>query len=263
MEKNENPIAVFDSGVGGISVLREMVKLMPHEDFIYYGDSLHAPYGTKTTEEVRELTISHVKNFLAEGDKAVAIACNTATSAAVATLRTMFPELPLVGIEPALKPAALFASETERKKVLVMATPMTIREKKFQHLLEEYGGMAKIIQLPCPGLMEFVEGGHYNSKEVSDFLNQLLYDYRDDQVDAAVLGCTHYPFVRRQIQEILGNSVQIFDGAYGTAKELRRRVEEAGLSHPDPERIGTVTFRNSAPTPEKMQLCRDLLAYEG
>ena len=263
MGENRNPIAVFDSGVGGISVLREMVRLMPHEDFIYYGDSLHAPYGTKTTEEVRRLTISHVKNFMAEGDKAVAIACNTATSAAVAALRKMYPALPLVGIEPALKPAALYAAETERKRVLVMATPMTIREEKFHRLLEEYRGNAEIIPMPCPGLMEFVESGHYNSKAVTDFLSQLLYDYRDNAVDAAVLGCTHYPFVRKQIQEILGEKTQIFDGAYGTAKELRRRIEEAGLSHPDQKRRGTVTFRNSAPTPEKMALCRELLMYEG
>ena len=263
METRRNPIAVFDSGVGGISFLREMVKLMPGEDFIYYGDSRHAPYGTKTTEEVRSLTISHVKNFLAEGDKAVAIACNTATAAAVAELRRLYPTLPLVGIEPALKPAALFAEETKRKTVLVMATPMTIREEKFHRLLDVYRKDAKIIPLPCPGLMEFVESGHYNSKAVTDFLAQLLYDYKDNAVDAAVLGCTHYPFVRRQIQEILGDQVQIFDGAYGTAKELRRRIEEAGLTHPDEGRKGTVTFRNSAPTPEKMALCKELLRYEG
>jgi len=258
MEKANSPIAVFDSGVGGISVLREMVKIMPHEDFLYYGDSKNAPYGTKTKEQVRELTIGHVQDFLDAGCKAVAIACNTATSAAVATLREMYPELPLVGIEPALKPAALYK---EHGRVLVMGTPMTIREGKFQHLLDEYGENCTVYQLPCPGLMEFVEGGHYNSKEVYDFLDQLLYDYKDNRVDAAVLGCTHYPFVRKQIQQILGDQVKIFDGAEGTARELKRRIEVAGLANLDRTHEGVVTFRNSAPTKEKMKLCQDLLAY--
>ena len=135
MNKSEQPIAVFDSGVGGISVLREMVKIMPYEDFIYYGDSKHAPYGTKSLEEVRSLTISHTRELMGQGAKAVAIACNTATSAAVRILRQMYPQLPLVGIEPALKPAVLFK---HHPTVLVMATPMTIREEKFHRLLAKY-----------------------------------------------------------------------------------------------------------------------------
>ena len=260
MDRTEKPIAVFDSGVGGISVLREMVRLMPNEDFIYYGDSAHAPYGTKPLDEVRSLTISHVKNFLAEGDKAIAIACNTATSAALGTLREMYPDLPLVGIEPALKPAALYK---DRGTVLVMATPMTIREEKFKRLLARFSGNCNVIPMPCPGLMEFVESGHFESKEVKDFLDQLLYDYKDNKVDTAVLGCTHYPFVQPIIQEVLGDKVVIFDGAYGTAKELKRRIEEAHLARQDRSHKGTVTFRNSAPTPEKMELCRRLLSFKG
>ena len=256
MKNYEKRIAVFDSGVGGISVLREMVKLMPAEDFVYFGDSKNAPYGTKTLEEVRELTISHVKNFLAEGDKAIAIACNTATSAAVRTLREMFPEVPIVGIEPALKPAVL---HKKGGKVLCLATPMTIREEKFKNLLKQYENDAEVIPLPCPGLMEFVESGHYDTKEAGDFVYQLLYDYRDNAVDAAVLGCTHYPFVRNLIQDVLGDKVEIFDGAYGTAKELKRRIEEAGLLNPDSERTGNVVFRNSAPSEEKTALCEKLL----
>ncbi len=259
MDKTKSPIAVFDSGVGGISVLREMVKIMPHEDFLYYGDSKNAPYGTKTKEQVKDLTVANVQEFLNMGCKAVAIACNTATSAAVASLRQMYPDLPLVGIEPALKPAVQYKKNA---KVLVMATPMTIREGKFQHLLDKYGQDATVYQLPCPGLMEFVESGHYKSKEVKDFLEQLLYDYKDNQMDAAVLGCTHYPFVRKQIQEVLGDQVKIFDGAEGTARELKRRIEVAGLSNPDTSYEGHVTFHNSAPTPEKMRLCQALLAYQ-
>ena len=170
-KKTDRPIAFFDSGVGGISVLREAVRLMPEEDFFFYGDSANAPYGTKSTEEVRRLTIGHVEQFLADGAKAVAIACNTATSAAVRRLREIYPELPLVGIEPALKPAV---EQTEDPRVLVMATPITIREEKFRHLFEKYTDEARIFPLPCPGLMEYVEQGEYDTPEVRKFLSDLL-----------------------------------------------------------------------------------------
>ena len=141
-------IAVFDSGVGGISVLRELTKIMPNEDFIYYGDSANAPYGTKTLEEVRKLTCEHARRLLfEEGAKGLVVACNTATSAAVRVLREMYPEIPIVGIEPAVKPAVLCK---ENPRVLVMATPMTIREEKFHKLMDRYTNQGEIIPLPCP-----------------------------------------------------------------------------------------------------------------
>ncbi len=208
MVRNNNaPIAVFDSGMGGISVLREMVKEMPNEDFLYFGDSLHAPYGTKTLAEVQELTIGHIQKLKERGCKAAAIACNTATSAAVRKLREMYPQFPLVGIEPAVKPAVL---ANPGGKVLVMATPMTIRLEKLAALINEYKDQADIYPLACPGLMEFVEDGREQSPELIAFLQELLAPYHD--VDAAVLGCTHYPFVKEQISRVLGDGVQIFDG---------------------------------------------------
>ena len=147
MAKITDPIAVFDSGMGGISVLKEMVRLMPEEDFIYFGDSLHAPYGTKPTEEVRHLTISRITDFIENKHaKAIAVACNTATSAAVALLRKMYPSVPLVGVEPAIKPA-VFACENPR--VLVMATPVTLKEEKFHNLEALYDDQAEIYPLPA------------------------------------------------------------------------------------------------------------------
>ena len=253
-------IAVFDSGVGGISVLREMVRLMPNEDFLYYGDSKNAPYGTKTTEEVRALTTRHAEDFLKRGAKAIAIACNTATSAAVRVLRQTHPEVPIVGIEPALKPAV---EKYPTGRVLVLATPMTVREEKFHKLLNRFGGDADVIPLGAPGLMEFVERGELDSLMLRKFLNELLAVYRvggSHQVDAAVLGCTHYPFVANVISEVLGEEVEIFDGSYGTAKELKRRIGVAGLSNPA-EYTGGVTFENSAPTKERMALCEKLMSY--
>ena len=253
-------IAVMDSGVGGISVLREMVKLMPQEDFLFFGDSANAPYGTKSTEEVRTLVLEIVKRFLDDGAKAIAIACNTATSAAVKELRQRYPDVPLVGIEPALKPAV------ERHvggRILVLATPMTIREEKFHTLLSRYEAKAKIIPIACPGLMEFVEAGKHDSDEVGLFLKELLKPYLQETCDAVVLGCTHYPFVLHRIREVVGDEPEILDGGEGTARELRRRLSAAGLLKPESKGIkGKVIFNNSDPSPEKLWLSEELLRLQ-
>ena len=168
--QKEQPVAVFDSGMGGISVLRELVKIMPNEDFIYYGDSANAPYGTKSLEEVRTLTCQHARDLFESGAKGLVVACNTATSAAVRVLREKYPYIPIVGIEPAVKPAVKSA---EHPIVLVMATPMTIKEQKFQKLMERYKGEAEIIPLPCPGLMNFVERGDLDGEDLRQYLQEL------------------------------------------------------------------------------------------
>lgn len=254
-ECKERPVAVFDSGVGGISVLRELIKIMPGEDYIYMGDSKNAPYGTRPKEEVRRLTIDCAENLFAQGAKGLVVACNTATSAAVRVLRDMYPQIPIVGIEPAVKPAVLCM---EYPRVLVMATPMTIREEKFHHLMERYENEADIIPLPCPGLMDFIERGDLEGEDLLHYLQDLLYSYSDNQVDAAVLGCTHYPFIRKQIQRVLGENVKIFDGGEGTAREMRRRLGEKGLLREE-NRCGVITFENSLTDSGKIELCRRLL----
>jgi glutamate racemase len=254
LDKKDSPIAVFDSGVGGISVLRELTKIMPQEDFIYFGDSKNAPYGTKELMEVRRLTIEHAEDFFSEGAKGLVIACNTATSAAVRVLREMHPDIPIVGIEPAVRPAALFM---EHPKVLVMATPMTIREEKFHSLMSCYEDRAEIIPLACPGLMDFIERGDTDGDDLHSYLVDLLYSYSENRVDAAVLGCTHYPFVRRQIARVLGDKVRIFDGGEGTAREMRRRLMESGLLRGE-NRKGSVDFRNSLEDESRIELCRRL-----
>jgi glutamate racemase len=250
----KNPIAVFDSGVGGISVLRELTRIMPQEDFIYFGDSKHAPYGTKRLEEVRTLTIACADSLFEEGAKGLVVACNTATSAAVRILRERYPDIPIVGIEPALRPAALFM---EHPRVLVMATPMTIREEKFHRLMARYEDQADVIPLACPGLMDFIERGDLDGDDLHRYLEDLLYSYSDNRVDAAVLGCTHYPFARKQIQRVLGERVRIFDGGEGTAREMRRRLGEASLLQ-DRDKRGSVDFRNSLDDANKLELCRRL-----
>lgn len=249
MEKRNAPIAVFDSGLGGVSVLRELIRVMPQEDFYYFGDSKNAPYGTKSLEEVRRLTISHTESFVEMGAKGVVIACNTATSAAVRKLREMYPELPLVGIEPAVKPAV---EQFPHGRILVMATPMTIREEKLHHLIEKFGGEAEVIPLACPGLMDFVEAGNIDSPEVYGFLRDILEPYKKG-LDGVVLGCTHYPFVKKTITQILGEDVKIFDGGEGTAKEIKRRLAISGLLRDNAQKGGKITFVNSDKSQQKEQ----------
>ena len=253
--ENREPIGVFDSGVGGISVLRELVKVMPNENYLYLGDSEHAPYGTKSLEEVRALTISNVEKLLEKGAKSIVVACNTATSAAVAVLRTMYPKLPLVGIEPAIKPAvAAFPSG----RIVVMAIPMTLRQEKFQKLVSLYEAQAQIIPLPCPGLMEFVERGDLDGEDLRKYLTELFWSVGEEKIDAIVLGCTHYPFTSEMILKVAGDEIAIFDGGNGTAREMKRRLMVAGKLS-DATESGRVEFLNSRNTKEERELCEFLL----
>ena len=258
MEENrrEMPVAVFDSGVGGISVLRELVRQMPGEDFLFRGDSAHAPYGTKPAAEILRLTTENIAQMAEDGIKGIVIACNTATSAAITPVRQIYTDIPVVGIEPAIKPAV---KSRPGAKVLVMATPMTVKGEKFLRLVHRFEEEGTIIPLACPGLMEFVEAGKLSGPEIGAYLSDLLGPYRDSGIDAVVLGCTHYPFVRRQVAKVMGEGVLIVDGSEGTAREMKRRLGEAGLLR-DRTQGGTVKFEESIP--EKADLCRYLLEAE-
>ena len=256
MEKRNRPIAFFDSGVGGISVLREAVRLMPRENYLYFGDSANAPYGTKSIDEIRALSLSNAKMLYSQGIKALVVACNTATSASIRDLRAIYTDIPVIGIEPALKPAALMS---DHPSVLVMATPLTVRASKFHDLLGQYADRADVTALGCPGLMEYVESGDLDGPAIRAYLSDLLSPYLGSgahSIDAIVLGCTHYPFVRPLISQIAGEHVRIFDGGAGTARELHRRLEEEGLLT-DRTCAGSVNFSESLP--EKIPLCRTLL----
>lgn len=255
MEDARRPIGVFDSGVGGISVLRALVQLMPNENYIFYGDSLRAPYGSKSLQEVRELTETHVTHLLDEGAKAIVVACNTATSADISILRERYPHIPMIGIEPAVKPAVLFK---DHPNVLVMGTSLTIQQEKFQKLLKKFILDADIDTLPCPGLVEYVERGEIAGKELEAFLSELFLPYKEKKIDSVVLGCTHYPFVSDAIRNVLGPQVMVFEGGPGTARETKRRLKEKQLLNPSEEE-GIVRFENSEDTTEKMRLCQRLL----
>ena len=236
-------IGVFDSGLGGISVLRACTALLPQEDFLFFGDSANAPYGEKDLAQVQALTLAGIDHLLAQGVKAVVVACNTATSAAIALLRSRHPGLPIIGIEPAVKPAA---QARDSSQVIVMATPLTIHEDKYQRLAAAFCHQADVISLPCKGLAEMVDQGRWEGEALDAYLQELFLPFRYCNVDYIVLGCTHYPFVRRAIRKNFGRPVEIIDGSDGTARQLRRQLEGAGLlaqrSTP-----GRVTFQNSLP----------------
>lgn len=226
MNKKDLPIGFLDSGVGGLSVLREAIKIMPNENYIYFGDSKNAPYGVKPTKEIRDLTFNVVDFLIEKGIKGLVVACNTATSAAVSELRRVYPDMPLVGIEPAIKPAV----ELNRNgKILIMATPMTIKQEKFNLLLNKYKEKAEIVPIPCAGLMEFIEDGVLSGEELEEYLEEKLSIYDKSEISSIVLGCTHYPFVKDVIAKIVGSNVIIMDGGEGTAREIKRRLKEKNL----------------------------------
>ena len=221
MERTELPVAVFDSGLGGISVLRALVQRMPGEDFLYFGDSANAPYGVRPAAEVRELTQSVIARLYARGIKAAVIACNTATSAAIGTLRAAFSDIPVIGIEPALKPAA-----AQHRHVLVLATPL--REEKFAALMQRCAASAEILPLPCPELVEFVERGELDSPALTAYLARQLGPYAG-HVDAVVLGCTHYPFLSNVLKRELGSGTELIDPSAAVARELKHQLSKRGL----------------------------------
>ena len=246
------PVGVFDSGVGGISVLSELVRLMPHENFIYFGDSANAPYGTKSNDEVAALTLNNAAMLLDKGCKALVIACNTATVAAVTKVRAKYPDIPIIGIEPALKPAALYKPDG---RILVMATGVTLTQVKFKKLMDNYSRTADIYTLPCPGLVEFIERGETEGEAFEAFLNNLLKDYIDNPPDAIVLGCTHYPFAKKAILKVMDNKPVIFDGGNGTARETLHQLELHNITA-SRDTEGKVTYLNS--NPEEIELCKKL-----
>ncbi len=253
MNQKQDYIAVFDSGVGGISVLRHLRRVMPGERFLYFGDSANAPYGSRSTEAVRELTLAAMEKLTTEYPvKALVIACNTATAAAVKQVREAYSHMIVIGIEPALK---LAADHFPGGRVGVMATEVTLREEKFDTLLHRFDENCVIHRIPAPGLVQLIEQGKVDCEETEELLRQILGPYIG-KLDALVLGCTHYPFAAATIRRIMGEDIVLLDGGDGTARETRRRLAEAGLLYDGP---GQLCWENSANDPEILKLCEKLL----
>lgn len=253
MFTKDDYIAVFDSGVGGISVLRCLRRLLPQERFLYYGDAENAPYGTRATDEVRTLTLAAIEYLTARYPvKAIVIACNTATAAAIENLREKYPDRIVIGIEPALK---LAADSCPGGHIGVMATAVTLREEKFDHLLRRFDARCTVVKIPAPGLVELVEAGKGTAPEAEALLRPILAPFTG-QLDALVLGCTHYPFAAPVIRKIMGPQTRLLDGGDGTARETLRRLEHAGLLRSGQ---GEIMITSSRPGPEFAALAQQLL----
>ena len=221
---DNRPIGVFDSGYGGISVLAAAAVLLPHEHFLYIGDNLHAPYGERTEADILALTRQGVQFLTDQGCKAIVIACNTATSVAAAALRKEL-SLPIIAMEPALKPAALLEGEGQ---VLVLATEVTLKLSKFKQLMESYGRDA--VPIPAPKFVTAVEAGRTQGPEVDGLLQEYLGPWLQKPVKAVVLGCTHFVFLKPALRALLPPHVALIDGNQGTARQLQKRLAQASLA---------------------------------
>ena len=221
----DQPVGVFDSGVGGLSVLRAVRQELPHEHLLYVGDSACAPYGDRSAAFVTERATALTQFLVEQGAKAIVVACNTATAVAVEALRARFA-IPIVAIEPAVKPAA---AQTRSRVVGVLATTGTLSSPNMAKLLADYGSDVEFLIRPCPGLADQVERGELASEQTRALVKRYVRPLIDRGADILVLGCTHYPFLTPLIREIAGPGVDVIDPATAVARELRRRLETSGL----------------------------------
>lgn len=251
------PIGVFDSGLGGISVVRQLHAAMPNERIIYFGDSANAPYGVKTPQEVRNLSFKIVEHFAKLSVKAIVIACNTATSAAVDDLRNHY-NMPIIGMEPALKLACDLGGG-KPQRVIVAATPLTLKERKFADLMNRFTQNHKIFPQPCPDLVEIVENGDLGNKNiVMSALHKYFDSYDLNSIDSVVLGCTHFVFYRDYFREFLPDCVKIVDGNAGTVHHLKSVLESSG-ELADANNNGSVLLTNSDSSNRISELSKSLL----
>jgi glutamate racemase len=237
------PIGVFDSGVGGLSVLREIRRELPNENLIYVADSGYAPYGDRPEGYVRGRAVAIMEFLRRQGAKAVVVACNTATGIAVDALRARY-DVPIVAIEPAVKPAT---AQTRSRIVGVLATRQTLAGQKFARLVRTHAGDVEVLTQACPGLVERVEAAELTSQSTRSLVEQYLRPLLDKGADTIVLGCTHYPFLEGLIREVAGPAVTVIDSAVPVARELHRRLQTGGLLAPD-DRRGSETFWTTGPT---------------
>ncbi|KRP74326.1 glutamate racemase [Pseudomonas paralactis] len=220
------PIGVFDSGVGGLTVLEEIQQLLPHESLLYVADCGHIPYGEKTPAFILERSRTVAEFFRERGAKAFVIACNTATVAAVADLRQDYPDWPLVGMEPAVKPAA---AATRSGVVGVLATTGTLQSAKFAALLDRFATDVRVVTQPCPGLVELIEAGDLNSPALRTLLQGYIEPLLSAGCDTIILGCTHYPFLKPLLAQMLPASIILIDTGAAVARQLKRLLDERDL----------------------------------
>ena len=252
------PIGVFDSGVGGLSVLRALREQLPRESFLYLADQAHVPYGPRPIQEVRAFSAAISRYLLARGVKMIVVACNTASAAALRRLRQTFPETPFVGMEPAVKPAA---EGTQTGVVGVLATPATFQGELYASVVERFAKGVTVLQDTCPGLVNQIERGAVNGAEARRILQTALDPMLARGIDTVVLGCTHYPFVIPLIEDIVGPQVRVIDPSPAVARQAARVLRANGNLRGGQER-GEVRFLTTGDPAKMRAQVRSLLGAE-
>ncbi|HRH38429.1 MAG TPA: glutamate racemase [Flavobacteriales bacterium] len=229
MPTNTRPIGIFDSGIGGLTVMNAVQQALPTERLFYFGDNAHMPYGARSLDEVRDFSVGIVKALMAQQCKLVVIACNTASAAALAEVRRLFPDLPFVGMEPAVKPAV---EQTRTGVVGVIATVATFQSDLYASVVERFSQGVDVLHQPCPGLVKQIEAGEFDTPKTEAMLRGWLEPMLAKHIDALVLGCTHYPIVRPLIERIVGPGVRVIDPAPSIARQVKRVLDQQGMSAP-------------------------------
>lgn len=224
-QENKTVIGVMDSGVGGLSVLSHITQLLPHESYLYMADSQHSPYGLKSASEIQTRCFKVADHLLAQNAKAIVVACNTATAAAIKQMRARYT-VPIIGMEPAVKPAV---SATKIQKIGVLATTGTLQSAQFAALLANYGQEVTVVTQACEGLVECVEQGYLATTETKQLVAQYCAPLLKENIDTIVLGCTHYPFLKPLIQSIVGEKVTLIDTGLAVAQQLQRELKRLHL----------------------------------
>ena len=259
MLSKQQPIGIFDSGVGGLSVLRAIREQMPEESVIYFGDQGHVPYGPRPLQQVRDFSEGITRFLLSKRAKIIVVACNAASAAALTYLRQTFSDVSFVGMEPAVKPAAEY---TETGVVGVLATPATFQGALYASVVERFANGVGLLQDPCVGLVQQIEKGDLNGAETRKILEDALHPMLDKNIDTIVLACTHYPFVIPLIQEIAGEKVRVIDPAPAVARQTKRLLEAQGLKCETGSR-GKVEFFTSGDASFVQSLLPKLFGEDG
>lgn len=257
LASNHQPIGLFDSGIGGLTAAYAIIRELPHEQILYFGDNAHLPYGPQPAEIIRIYSAKATQFLLDQGCKAIVIACNTATAAALNYLRQQWPDVLFIGMEPAVKPGAL---ATRTGKVGVLATAGTFKSQRYASLMHRFAKDVKLLENPCAGLVERIEAGQLNGPETEAFLRGILEPMLAAGADTFVLGCTHYPFVQPLIKKVVGPEATVINPAPAIARQLRRVLEERQLL--SPELPGPHRFYVSGEKGNFESLASGLLGFE-
>ncbi len=259
MDSKKQPIGVFDSGVGGLSVLRAIREQVPEESVVYFGDQGHVPYGPRPMKQIQNFSEGITKFLLEQDVKIIVVACNTASAAALKFLRETFPDVSFVGMEPAIKPAA---ERTETGVVGVLATPATFQGALYASVVERFAAGVELLQSACPGLVQQIEKGDLDGPETRRILEDALNPMLTKNIDTVVLGCTHYPFVIPLIKRIVGDKVRVIDPAPSVAQQAKRLLEADGLKNLAETR-GEVCYFTSGPADAMQSLLPKLSGEDG